>query len=153
MTTARLDAKGLAPEAYAAALGVEKYLQRCGLDRSLMDLVKLRASQINGCAFCIDMHSRDARRLGETEQRLYMLNVWRESPLYSERERVALAWTECLTLVASQGAPDAEYAALEQQFSPVEIVNLTTLIGMINLWNRVMIGIRAQHTMDATQAR
>ena len=144
MTTARPNPRELAPDAYAAAAGVERYIQTCGLERSLIELVKMRASQINGCAFCLDMHSRDARRHGETEQRLYLLNAWREAPGYSAREQAALAWTECLTLVASRGAPDAEYEALALQFSPVEIVNLTTLIGMINLWNRLAISMRAQ---------
>ncbi|HEY1933197.1 MAG TPA: carboxymuconolactone decarboxylase family protein [Acetobacteraceae bacterium] len=111
MTTARLNARELAPEGYAALANVEACIQRCGLEKSLLELVKMRASQINGCAFCLDMHSRDARRRGETEQRLYLLNAWRKSPLYGERERAALAWTECLTLVASHGAPDAEYEA------------------------------------------
>ena len=106
--------------------------------------MKLRASQINGCAFCLDMHSRDARRHGETEQRLYLLNAWREAPGYSEREQAALGWTDCLTLVASRGAPDAEYEALTRHFTPAEIVNLTTLIGMINLWNRLAIATRTQ---------
>jgi AhpD family alkylhydroperoxidase len=142
---ARLNAMELAPGAYAALRGVEAYLRDCGLEHALLELVKMRASQINGCAYCLDMHSRDARRRGETEQRLYLLNAWRESPLYSDRERAALAWTECLTRVASQGAPDAEYQALTRQFSPVEIVNLSTAIGMINLWNRLMIGMRGQH--------
>ena len=153
MMTARLNAMDLAPDGYAALANVEGYIQRCGLEQSLVELVKMRASQINGCAFCLDMHSRDARRHGETEQRLYLLNAWRESPLYSARERAALAWTECLTLVAAQGAPDAEYEALTRAFSAVEIVNLTAAIGMINLWNRVAIGTRAQHRVDAPVAR
>jgi AhpD family alkylhydroperoxidase len=137
----------LAPDAYAAAVGMERYIQTCGLEPSLIELVKMRASQLNGCAFCLDMHSRDARRRGETDQRLYMLSAWREAPGYSDRERAALGWTECLTLVATQGAPDAAYAVLTQAFSPVEIVNLTALIGMINLWNRLAIGLRLQPTM------
>ncbi len=153
MHTARLNYLEAAPDAYAAARGVEQYIQRCGLEKSLIELVKMRASQINGCAYCLDMHSRDARKAGETEQRLYLLNAWRESPLYSERERAALGWTECLTLVAERGAPDVEYAAVEQQFSPTEIVNLTILVGMINLWNRLAIGMRAQHpTVQAKAA-
>jgi len=109
----------------------------------------MRASQINGCAYCLDMHSRDARSHGETEQRLYVLNAWRESPLYSPRERVALAWTECLTRVATEGAPDDAYAALEAEFSPRETVDLSVLIGMINLWNRLAIGVRLQHPVAA----
>ncbi len=142
---ARLNVMELAPDAYAALRGVEAYLRSCGLEHALLELVKVRASQINGCAYCLDMHSRDARQRGEAEQRLYLLNAWRDSPLYSERERAALAWTECLTLVASQGAPDAVYEALRRHFSPVQIVSLSTAIGMINLWNRLMIGMRAQY--------
>jgi AhpD family alkylhydroperoxidase len=114
--------------------------------------VKMRASQINGCAFCLDMHSKDARKAGETEQRLYLLNAWRESPLYSERERAALAWTECVTRIADTGAPDVEYESLRRQFSPAEIVNLTTLIGMINLWNRLAISFRTPHHVQAKAA-
>jgi AhpD family alkylhydroperoxidase len=145
MSQQRLDFRTAAPQAYAALSGVERYLQSCGLEKSLIELVKMRASQVNGCAFCLDMHSRDARQNGETEQRLYVLTAWRESPLYSPRERAALAWTECLTNIATEGAPDDAYEALETQFSPKEIVDLSVLIGQINLWNRLAIGVRAQH--------
>lgn len=150
ITQTRLNPMELAPDAVAAARAVETYLSGCGLEDSLLALVKMRASQINGCAFCLDMHSREARRLGETERRLYLLDGWRDAPLYSERERAALAWTECLTRVATEGAPDAQYDALRRQFSPVDIVNLTTAIGMINLWNRLMIATRGQYAMPAT---
>ena len=149
MSAPRLNAAELAPEGLAALRNVEGYIQRCGLEKLLIDLVKMRVSQINSCTYCLDMHSRDARRVGETEQRLYLLSGWRESPLYSDRERAALAWTECLTEIATRGAPDAEYAALQQHFSPKEIVDLTALIGMINLWNRVAIATRMQHHIDA----
>jgi AhpD family alkylhydroperoxidase len=149
MSHQRLDFVAAAPQAYAAVRGVERYIQSCGLEKSLIELVKMRASQINGCAFCLDMHSRDARHNGETEQRLYVLTAWRESPLYSPRERAALAWTECLTRVASDGAPDDVYAALEAHFSPKEIIDLSVLIGVINLWNRLAIGVRAQHPVAA----
>jgi AhpD family alkylhydroperoxidase len=142
MTNARLNPIELVPEAYAALTGVERHIRTCGLDPLLLGLVKTRASQINGCAFCLDMHSREARKHGEAEQRLYLLDAWREAPGHTERERAALGWTECLTLVASQGAPDAAYEALTRHFTPAEIVNLTTAIGMINLWNRLMIGMR-----------
>jgi AhpD family alkylhydroperoxidase len=145
----RLDFRATAPQAYAAVSGVERYIQSCGLEKSLIGLVKMRASQINGCAYCLDMHSRDARHHGETEQRLYVLTAWRESPLYSPRERAALAWTECLTNVATEGAPDDAYAALEAHFSPKEIVEVSILIGLINLWNRLAIGMRAQHPVAA----
>jgi len=150
--TPRLNAAEAAPGAYAALSGVERYLRGCGLEQSLFELVKMRASQINGCAYCLDMHSKDARRAGETEQRLYLLNAWRESPLYTPRERAALAWTECLTRVAETGAPDAEYDALLPHFTPAEIANLTTLIGMINLWNRLAIGTRAVHPVQERAA-
>jgi AhpD family alkylhydroperoxidase len=148
---ARLNPNEVAPEAYAALRGVERYIQNCGLEKSLIELVKMRASQINGCAFCLDMHSKDARRAGETEQRLYLLNAWRESPLYTPRERAALEWAECLTLVAEKGAPDLAWEGLSAQFSPQETVNLTTLIGMINLWNRLSIGMRAQHPVEKSK--
>jgi AhpD family alkylhydroperoxidase len=141
----RLSAFKAAPGAYEAVRGVETYIQRCGLEQSLIELVKMRGSQINGCAFCLDMHSKDARRAGETEQRLYLLNAWRESPLYSDRERAALAWTEALTRIADTHAPDDVYDEVRAQFEEAELVNLTALIGLINLWNRLAIAFRAQH--------
>ena len=149
MHAPRLNAIELVPEGYASLRAVEAYLQRSGLEKPLIELVKMRVSQINGCTYCLDMHSRDARRDGETEQRLYLLNGWHESPLYSDRERAALAWTESLTNIAASGAPDAEYAALEQHFAPKDLVDLTILIGMINLWNRLAIAMRAPHRVDA----
>jgi AhpD family alkylhydroperoxidase len=141
-----------APEAYAAVSGVERYIRGCGLEKSLVELVKMRASQINGCAFCIDMHAKDARAHGETEQRLYLLSAWQESAIFTDRERAALGWTECLTRLPTEGAPDAAYEALLASFSPVEIANLTTLIGLINLWNRIALGFRLQHPMPAQAA-
>jgi AhpD family alkylhydroperoxidase len=114
--------------------------------------VKTRASQINGCAYCIHMHTKDARANGETEERLYLLSAWRESPVYSERERAALAWTEALTLVAETHAPDEDYEALSRHFTPVEQVNLTLLIGAINAWNRLAIGFRSIHPVEASRA-
>jgi AhpD family alkylhydroperoxidase len=145
MTSTRPTLPAIAPEAYAAVGRVEAYVGRCSLEQSLIELVKLRASQINGCAYCVDKHSRDARAAGETEQRLYVLSAWRESPLYSERERAALAWTDCLTRVATDGAPDSAYAAISRQFSEREIGDLTVLIGLINLWNRVGVGFAMRH--------
>jgi AhpD family alkylhydroperoxidase len=130
----------IAPDAYRAIRGVEAYIRGCGLDKSLIELVKLRASQINGCAFCIDMHTKDARQHGETEQRLYLLNAWREAPLYTEHERAALAWTEHLTRLSADGAPEAARDRLHGLFSELEVANLTVLIGLINLWNRVAVG-------------
>ena len=149
MSATRLKLPEIAPAAYAAIGGVEAYVQRCGLEKPLIELVKLRASQINHCAYCMDMHSRDARKGGETEQRLYVLSGWRESPLYSQRERAALAWTECLTELPSRGAPDDVYAALRNCFSDVEIANLTVLVGLINLWNRIGVGFALRHPVAA----
>jgi AhpD family alkylhydroperoxidase len=127
----------LVPDGYRAASGVEAYLRGCGLEKSILELVKMRASQINGCAFCLNMHSSDARKAGETEQRLYLLNAWQEAPFYTERERAALALTEHLTRLPLAGERPAE---VDRLFSPAEVANLTLLIGMINLWNRVAIG-------------
>jgi AhpD family alkylhydroperoxidase len=124
-------------------LALEAYLSKCSLDHKLLHLLRLRASQINGCAYCIDMHWKDARALGETEQRLYGLDAWRESPYYTDRERAALAWTESVTLVSSTHAPDEIYAELRQHFSELEIVDLTYLISAINAWNRIAIALRA----------
>ncbi len=151
MHSQRLSLKSM-PKAYAALTGVEQYLRSCGLEKSLMNLLKMRASQINGCAFCLDMHSHEARAAGETEQRLHLLPAWRDSSLYTDRERAALAWTECLTRLYEDGAPDDVYAALQAQFSEDEIGNLTTLIGQINLWNRLCVGLRVEHPVRAAQA-
>jgi AhpD family alkylhydroperoxidase len=140
------------PDGLKAMMAVEASIAASGLEHSLMELVKMRASQINGCAYCIHMHATDARSHGETEMRLYMLNAWRESPLYTDRERAALAWTEALTHVADTGAPDADYALVSAQFSEEEQVQLTLLIGSINLWNRLQIGLRAVHPVDAARA-
>ena len=143
--TPRLNARAAAPDAMKAMLALESYIQSSGLEKSLIELVKMRASQLNGCAFCLDMHSKDARAHGETEQRLYLLDAWRESPLYTDRERAALGWTESLTLVAQTRAPDADYEALAPHFSDDEKVKLTLLIGTINTWNRLAIGFRFAH--------
>src|SRR5262249_49751008 len=121
-------------------------------DPALIELVKTRASQINGCAYCIHMHTRDARAHGETEERLFLLDAWRESSLYSDKERAALAWTEALTLISETHAPDDVYEELKAQFSEVEVVNLTVLIGQINTWNRIAIGFRSQHPVRAPKA-
>ncbi len=141
----RFDPMKVAPDAYNAMLALEKYVRGCGIDPALADLVRMRASQINGCAFCLDMHSKDARKEGVSEQRLYVLDAWRESPAFSERERAALAWTEALTLIAETHAPDDVYEDLRRHFSEVEIVNLSLLIVAINGWNRLVIGARVPH--------
>lgn len=142
--TPRLDL-ATAPEALKAMLQLEHYVKNSGLEESLYYLVKTRASQINGCAYCIHMHTKDARAHGETEERLYLLDAWRESPLYTDRERAALAWTEALTLISETHAPDADYETLQKQFSPEEQAKLSLLIGAINVWNRLAIGFRAVH--------
>lgn len=141
-----------APEGTEAMMGVEAAIEKSGIEHSLLELVRMRASQINGCAFCIYMHSKDAVAHGEREIRLQMLDAWRESSLYSDRERAALNWTESLTRVAKTHAPDADYAMLREQFSDSEIAWLTLLIGAINLWNRVQIGLRAAHPVEAPAA-
>lgn len=138
----------LAPEAYKAMTALEAAIKASGLEHSLIELVKMRASQINGCAYCIHMHATDARKSGETEMRLYMLNAWRESTLYTPRERAALAWTESLTLIAATGAPDSDYDLVKAEFSEAEQVNLTMLIGAINAWNRLAIGFRMAHPKE-----
>jgi len=132
-----------APDTMKALMALETQIQSSGLEQSLIELVKTRASQINGCAFCINMHTQDARKRGETEQRLYLLDAWRESPVYTDRERAALAWTEAVTLISETHAPDDVYNEVRAHFSEAETVNLTTLIGTINTWNRLSISFRA----------
>ena len=141
----RIDAAAVAPDALKAMLELSNSVHQGGLEHSLMELVKIRASQINGCAYCLHMHTTDARKMGETEMRLYLLSAWRESSLYTPAERAALAWTESLTLVSQTGAPDADYDALRPHFSDHQIVALTLLITTINAWNRLAIGFRSQH--------
>jgi len=138
----RIDYSKYAPEAQKALYALEKYIAACGLDHKLTHLIKMRASQINGCAFCIDMHSKDARAIGETEQRLYELNAWRETPFYTD-SGAALEWTESLTLVSQTHVPDEVYENVRKHFSEKEIVDLTQIVGMINLWNRLAISVRA----------
>ena len=146
--TPRMNIFQVAPEGTKAMMVVEAAIEKSGLDRSLAELVKLRASQINGCAFCIHMHATDAVKHGESPMRIHLLSAWRESPAFTERERAALNWTERLTKVAETGAPDADYALLKVHFDDTEIGHLTLLIGAINLWNRVQIGLRAVHKVD-----
>lgn len=138
----RIDARKYAAEAQKAMAALEKYIAECGLEHSLIHLLKMRASQMNGCAYCIDMHSKDARALGETEQRLYELDAWRETPFYSDRERAALAWTEALTLVSQTHVPDSVYEEVKKHFSEKEIVDLTFVLSTINAWNRLAIALR-----------
>ena len=145
MDADRIDAYAAAPAGMNALRAVEAYLHQSGLGPQLIELVKMRASQINGCAYCLDMHSKALRQGGETEQRIYLLNAWRELPLYTPRERAALAWTEALTRITDGHAPDEVYAEACRHFDAKELVDLTTLIGMINLWNRLAIGLRYRH--------
>jgi AhpD family alkylhydroperoxidase len=139
----RFNSYEAAPKGYQAMLGLQTYVDWCGLEHSLLELVKTRASQINGCAYCIDMHTKDARALGESEQRLYLLSAWRESPGFTERERAALDWTEAVTMVTEGHVPDDVYERVKQQFGEEEMVNLTLAIVAINGWNRLSIAFRA----------
>ena len=138
----RIDYAKTAAEAGAAMMGLEKYVHQAGLDRGLLELVRLRASLINGCAYCVDMHTKVARSQGETEQRLYAISVWRETPFYTERERAALAWTEAVTLVSVDHVPDDVYNLARQHFTEKELVDLTLAIVTINSWNRLAIAFR-----------
>ena len=141
----RLNYVKAVPAVYEGLLALQKVVDNSGLEKSLLELVKIRASQINKCAFCLHMHTRDARKAGESEERIYLLEAWRESPLYTDRERAALAWTEALTLLPQTGAPDDVYAQVLAQFSEPEIVNLTLAIGAINTWNRFGVAFRLPH--------
>ncbi len=135
----RLAYKAVVPEAYQAMRGVENFVRNCGLEKSLLELVRLRASQINGCAFCIDMHTKDARAGGESEQRLYLLSAWKEAPFFDARERAALEWTEAITLLANNHVSEELYLRVRRQFSEKEMVNLTMAIVSINGWNRLAV--------------
>jgi AhpD family alkylhydroperoxidase len=140
----RIDYAKAAPGAVEAMHGLEKYVAQSGLKPSLLELVKLRASQINGCAFCVDMHTKDARARGETEQRLYAVVVWRDTPFFTERERAALAWTEAITQVSWQHVPADVYELARRHFSEKELVDLTLAIIAINGWNRLSIAFRRE---------
>jgi len=138
----RFDYRKFSSEPIQAMLALEKYIAACGLDHAFVHLLKLRASQINGCAFCIDMHSIDARAAGETEQRLYALDAWRETPFYTARERAGLAWIEAVTLVSQTHVPDAVYDEARQHYSEQEIFDLTVIASTINAWNRIAVASR-----------
>ena len=141
--TPRIDFQKTSPKPMGLMLAIEGYLRTCGLDHGLLHLIKMRASQINGCAYCLDMHSKDARAAGESEQRLYALNAWDETPFFSERERAALQWTEALTRITEGHVPDAVYNSVRAQFNEQEIVDLSLAITTINAWNRLSIALRA----------
>src|SRR5947208_3570466 len=138
----RLDFTKIGQDAAKAMYGLEMYLAKCGLEKPLLHLLKFRVSQINGCAYCLDMHSKDLRAGGETEQRLYLLDAWRESPFYTERERAALAWAEAVTLVHEGHVPDEVFEEARAEFSEEELVNLTMAVVTINSWNRLCIAFR-----------
>lgn len=142
--TARLSGAQAAPGAYHAMLALENYVHGCGIEQSLLELVRLRASYLNGCAYCVDMHTKDALAEGESVQRLFAVPVWRETPFFSPRERAALAWTEAVTDVGRSGVPDAVYDEARQHFTETELVNLTMAVIAINGWNRLAIPFRAE---------
>ena len=143
--TPRINAFKSAPDAMQALVALDAYVKHCGLEDSLLELIKIRASQLNGCAYCIYMHTHEARAKGETEARIYLLDAWRESPLYSDRERAALEWTEAITLITTSRAGDAVFAEVQRHFTESEIVKLTLAIGNINVWNRFGVGLRNVH--------
>ncbi len=145
MMKARLNPYQAAPDAMKPMAALDAAIKNSGLEPSLVELVRTRASQINGCAYCIHMHTRDARAQGETEERLYLLAAWHESPLYTDRERAALAWTEAVTLMAATHVPDEAYAEARRHFTEPELVRLTMLIATINAWNRIAISFRSVH--------
>jgi AhpD family alkylhydroperoxidase len=140
----RLKYRDSSPEGFAAILQLNTYVESCGIENSLLELVKARASQINGCAYCLDMHTKDARAAGETEQRLYTLSAWRETPFFSTRERAALAWTEAVTRISDYHIDDELYAELRQHFSEKEAVDLTLAVIVINGWNRLAIPFQSE---------
>lgn len=139
----RLDYAHVAPEAVRALAAVERYARSSGLEPALLELVKLRASMLNGCAYCVDMHTKDARAHGETEQRLYAVSVWHEAPFFHARERAALAWTDAVTQISANRVPDEVYRAVREQFSEKELVDLTMAVIAINSWNRLAISFRS----------
>ena len=147
--TERLDLMKASPDAFKAVYHLENYVKNeSGLDAALIHLIKLRASQINGCAYCVDMHTKEARQHGLSEQWIALVCVWREASVFSARERAMLAWTEAVTNVSATGVPDADYEDLCTYFSQEEIANLTVAIGTINVWNRLAVGFRTQHPVD-----
>jgi AhpD family alkylhydroperoxidase len=148
----RIDLTKVSLAAYQAVSALQTYVDNSGLDRRLRELIKIRASQINGCAYCIAMHTRDARKLGETDDRMHLLNAWREAPIYSERERAALAWTEAVTLITDGHVPDDVFEMVRRQFSEKEIVDLTAAVAAINTWNRIAISFRVAPQVVATSA-
>jgi AhpD family alkylhydroperoxidase len=150
--TQRLNAFTAAPDGIAALVNVEAYIKKSGLEPSLLSLIKTRVSQINGCAYCLHMHTMEAREAGISEVKLYLLDAWRESALYSEREHAALNWAESLTNIAQTHAPNAVYAEARRAFSEKQLADLSIAVAMINGWNRLCIGVRADHPADHAHA-
>lgn len=148
----RMDFYSQAPELTKGLVALNKAVDGCGLEKSLLHLIKLRASQINGCSYCVEMHSREARADGETEQRLYLVSAWKESPLFTERERAAFAWVEAVTKIADAGVPDELYEKALMHFSGEELVKLTVATSMINTWNRLCVSFHAIHPMPMANA-
>ena len=148
----RIDVTKVSPAALQAASALQGYVDKSGLDAKLRELIKIRASQINGCAYCLAMHTRDARKLGETDERMHLLNAWREAPIFSARERAALAWTEAVTLVARDHVPDEVFDEVRKHFSEKEIIDLTAAATAINMWNRLAIALRATPQVESRKA-
>jgi AhpD family alkylhydroperoxidase len=148
----RIDVTKVSPAAYQAVAALQSYVDQSGLDPKLRDLVKIRASQINGCAFCIAMHTREARKHGETEERIYLLDAWRETPLYTPKERAALEWTEAVTLLSEGHVPDEVFDRVRKQFSEKELVDLTAATVAINTWNRLSIAFRVPPQVESKKA-
>ncbi|WP_416796325.1 carboxymuconolactone decarboxylase family protein [Ciceribacter azotifigens] len=144
----RFDFAKVSPDSYKAVLALEQYVRNCGLEPRHIHLLKLRASQINGCAYCVDMHVKEARHDGLSEQWINLVCAWRESPLYDARERALLEWTEAVTNVAQTRVPNTSYEEIRKQFSDEEVVKITTAIGTINVWNRLCVSFRSQHPID-----
>jgi AhpD family alkylhydroperoxidase len=148
----RLQFFNVAPELMKDVRALNKAVDECGLEKSLLHLIKLRASQINGCSYCVDMHSREAMQDGETQQRVFLVSAWKESPLFSERERAAFAYTEAVTLISNGGVSDALYEETLKHFSEEELVKLSVAIGMINVWNRLCVPFHAVHPVERAKA-
>ena len=141
----RLDYEALAPDLIRKVVALNTAVENCGLEASLLHLIKLRASQINGCSYCVDMHSHEARADGETEQRVHLVAAWKESPLFTPRERAAFAWVETVTRIADAGVPDTLYRATQEEFSEADLVKLTVAVGIINIWNRLCVAFHTLH--------
>jgi AhpD family alkylhydroperoxidase len=148
----RIDVSKINPAAFKAVLALQTYVDQSGLDAKLRELIKIRASQINGCAYCLILHTRDARKMGESDDRMHLLNAWREAPVFSEKERAALTWTEALTVVSESHVPDEVYEQVRRQFSEKEIVDLTAAVCAINTWNRIAISFRAPPQVEGVKA-